>query len=67
MQHALVSFTGISVVDQIVMYQGARLDPAKTLGAYRLPVVGASQSRIVSAPSLRCRQAPSLPIAVVPS
>ncbi|GIL74831.1 hypothetical protein Vretifemale_4634, partial [Volvox reticuliferus] len=37
-QHALVSFTGIPVADQIAMYQGARLDPAKLLGAYRLPV-----------------------------
>jgi hypothetical protein len=38
-QQALVSVTGISVSDQIVMCQGARLDPAKPLAAYRLPVV----------------------------
>ncbi|GFR46208.1 hypothetical protein Agub_g7746 [Astrephomene gubernaculifera] len=37
-QHALVSFTGIPVADQIAMYQGARLDPTKPLGAYGLPV-----------------------------
>ncbi|KXZ49649.1 hypothetical protein GPECTOR_20g506 [Gonium pectorale] len=37
-QHALVQFTGIPVADQIAMYQGARLDATKLLGAYRLPV-----------------------------
>lgn len=38
-QQALVSVTGISVSDQIVMCHGARLDPAKPLAAYKLPVV----------------------------
>lgn len=40
-QHALVAFTGLPVQEQIVMHNGARLDPAKTLAAYRLPVVRA--------------------------
>lgn len=39
MQHALVSFTGVPVADQIAMYQGARLDPNKPLAAYGLPKV----------------------------
>jgi hypothetical protein len=38
-QQALVCVTGISVPDQIVMCHGARLDPAKPLAAYKLPVV----------------------------
>jgi hypothetical protein len=40
-QQALVSFTGVPVVDQILMCNGARLDPAKPLAAYKLPVVSA--------------------------
>ena len=39
MQQALVSVTGIGVSDQIVMCHGARLDPAKPLAAYKLPLV----------------------------
>jgi hypothetical protein len=38
-QQALVAFTSIAVSDQIVMCHGARLDPAKPLSAYKLPVV----------------------------
>jgi hypothetical protein len=38
-QQALVSVTGIGVSDQIVMCHGARLDPAKPLAAYKLPLV----------------------------
>jgi len=38
-QQALVSVTGISLSDQIVMCHGARLDPVKPLAAYKLPVV----------------------------
>jgi hypothetical protein len=38
-QQALVSVTGIALGDQIVMCHGARLDPAKPLAAYKLPVV----------------------------
>ena len=38
-QHALVSFTGVPVGEQILMCHGARLDPAKPLSAYKLPVV----------------------------
>jgi hypothetical protein len=34
-----VAFTSIAVSDQIVMCHGARLDPAKPLSAYKLPVV----------------------------
>ena len=41
-QHALVSFTGVPVGDQILMCHGARLDPAKPLSAYKLPVVRAA-------------------------
>lgn len=41
-QQALVSFTGIPVVDQIVMCHGSRLDPKKALAAYRLPVADVS-------------------------
>ncbi|WIA42046.1 hypothetical protein OEZ86_009334 [Tetradesmus obliquus] len=37
-QQALVAFTSIAVSDQIVMCHGARLDPAKPLSAYKLPV-----------------------------
>ncbi|KAI8470000.1 MAG: hypothetical protein J3K34DRAFT_521683 [Monoraphidium minutum] len=37
-QQALVSFTGVAVADQILMCRGARLDPAKPLAAYKLPV-----------------------------
>lgn len=40
-QQALVAFTSIAVSDQIVMCHGARLDPAKPLSAYKLPVVSA--------------------------
>jgi hypothetical protein len=40
-QQALVAFTNIAVSDQIVMCHGARLDPAKPLSAYKLPVVSA--------------------------
>lgn len=36
---ALVSFTGVPIGDQILMCHGARLDPAKPLSAYKLPVV----------------------------
>ena len=39
MQQALVTFTGVAVQDQIVMVNGTKLDPAKELGAYQLPVV----------------------------
>ena len=39
MQGALLSFTGIPLLDQIIMYNGARLEPTRTLGAYGLPVV----------------------------
>lgn len=38
-QQALLSFTGIPLADQLVMFNGARLDPARTLGSYGLPVV----------------------------
>lgn len=34
-----MSVTGIGVADQVVMCHGARLDPAKPLAAYKLPVV----------------------------
>jgi hypothetical protein len=37
-----VSVTGIGVADQVVMCHGARLDPAKPLAAYKLPVVRGS-------------------------
>lgn len=37
-QQALVAFTGVQVSDQIVMCEGARLDPNKTLAAYSLPL-----------------------------
>lgn len=40
MQQALVALTGLSLADQIVMCEGSRLDPHKTLAAYGLPVVG---------------------------
>ncbi|KIY92250.1 hypothetical protein MNEG_15712 [Monoraphidium neglectum] len=58
-QQALVSFTGVAVGDQILMCHGARLDPAKPLSAYKLPVrrvrLGARQQRpahsAVGAPS----------------
>ena len=38
-QQALLSFTGIAISDQIIMLNGARLDPSRSLGAYGLPVV----------------------------
>lgn len=38
-QQALLSFTGIPLAEQLVMFNGARLDPARTLGSYGLPVV----------------------------
>lgn len=44
-QQALVSFTGIQMPEQIVMYQGARLDPAKALQAYHLPKVRAQKKQ----------------------
>lgn len=37
---ALASFASIPFQDQILMFQGARLDPSRTLAAYRLPVEG---------------------------
>lgn len=38
-QEALVAFTNVPVADQILMCHGARLDPAKPLSAYKLPLV----------------------------
>ena len=38
-QAALVPTTGVAVPDQILMCNGVRLDPAKPLTAYKLPVV----------------------------
>ncbi len=38
-QQALLSFTSVPVTDQLVMYNGSRLDPSRTLGSYGLPVV----------------------------
>ena len=40
MQQALATFTGVQVPDQIAMWGGARLDPSRQLGAYKLPLVG---------------------------
>ncbi len=38
-QQALVELTGIPVEDQVVICDGARLDPARSLAAYKLPAV----------------------------
>lgn len=46
-QQALVSFTGIPICDQIIMCHGARLDPARTLAQYGLPVVSALTSTMI--------------------
>jgi hypothetical protein len=45
-QHALVSFTGVSAGEQILMCHGARLDPSKPLSAYKLPVVMRARARV---------------------
>lgn len=37
-QQALVTFTGIPIPDQILMLAGSKLDAARTLSAYRLPM-----------------------------
>lgn len=39
MQSALATFTGLAAADQICMVKGAKMDPTRTLGAYRLPAV----------------------------
>ena len=44
-QQALVALTGVPLADQIVMCEGARLDPRKPLSTYGLPVVGALPRR----------------------
>lgn len=54
-QQALVSFTGIPIADQIVMCNGARLDPAKALAAYKLPLVRAPPSGPVCHACMRMR------------
>jgi hypothetical protein len=54
-QQALVSVTGISTSDQIVMCHGARLDPAKPLAAYKLPVVSARPAAGSIAAAVACQ------------
>lgn len=46
MQQALVALTGVPLGEQIMMCEGARLDPHKPLSAYGLPVVSAARSGI---------------------
>lgn len=62
-QQALVSVTGISTSDQIVMCHGARLDPAKPLAAYKLPVVSFTSSALVTGQQQRCAMSTSKDIA----
>lgn len=51
--HALVSFTGVPVGDQILMCRGARLDPAKPLSAYKLPLVRRAPRHAMHVPTTR--------------
>jgi hypothetical protein len=44
LQALAAPLAGVPVADQILMYNGAKLDPLKQLSAYRLPVVGGSAS-----------------------
>ncbi|MEW5306673.1 MAG: hypothetical protein WDW36_009123 [Sanguina aurantia] len=41
-QQALVLFTGLALPEQIVMFNGARLDPSRQMYHYKLPVTDAS-------------------------
>ncbi|GAX81462.1 hypothetical protein CEUSTIGMA_g8891.t1 [Chlamydomonas eustigma] len=53
-QHALLMFTGTLVHDQIIMFNGSRLESSRTLGSYGLPVV--DQSSVEDHPAiLYCR------------